>query len=53
MSLKDQIKNAKTSRIVDNLLADGRGYKFASDRTRRAWANAAEKRKAQLSEKND
>ena len=46
--LKQQIINATSGREIDELLATGETYEFASKKTRQAWRNAAARRRAEL-----
>jgi len=49
MGLRDQIKNATSDTEVTQLLATGKSYHFASDRTKNAWKSSAETRLVELS----
>jgi hypothetical protein len=48
LGLRQQIFTAASAEVIDELLETGKGYKFASDGTRRAWSRAARRRKAAL-----
>ena len=54
-SLKNRIAKASTENEIDQLLAEGKGYQFASPNTRGKWKKVAklqtEELKAQLNKK--
>lgn len=41
LSLRDRIMSAKTSKQIDLLLAEGKGYEYASPKTRSRWTKTA------------
>jgi len=47
-SLRDRIGRAESEKVIDVLLAEGAGYKYAKPRTRRQWAETADARRAEL-----
>lgn len=47
-SLRQEIMEAKTQPEIDELLNKGRGYRFASSKSRNRWRSAAKKRWAEL-----
>jgi hypothetical protein len=49
MGLREQIKNATSDTEVTQLLATGKSYEFASDRTQSSWRSSATLRLAELS----
>jgi hypothetical protein len=49
-SLRDRILEANSEKQVDELLAEGAAYQFASPTTRRKWEKAARRRKRELNE---
>lgn len=49
MGLREQIKNATSDTEVTQLLATGKSYEFASDRTKSSWRSSAESRFVELS----
>jgi hypothetical protein len=49
MGLREQIKNATSDTEVTQLLATGKSYEFASDRTQSSWRSTATFRLAELS----
>lgn len=48
LSLRDRIKAAPDAATIHMLLAEGRGYVYASDKTRKRWQAAADARLAAL-----
>ena len=48
MGLIDRIRNAGTSKEVDELMKEGKGYESASSKTIRGWNRAAENRLKEL-----
>jgi hypothetical protein len=49
MGLREQIKNAGSEAEVSQLLAGGKSYGFASDRTKNSWNSTAKNRIIELS----
>ena len=47
-SLKNRIAKASTENEIDQLLAEGKGYQFASDNTRCKWKKVAKLRIEEL-----
>jgi len=43
-SLLTRISRAKTAKAIQRLLKEGKTYKYASQKTRNKWKNAAETR---------
>jgi hypothetical protein len=43
-SLKDRILSARSEASIEKLLKEGAKYEFATQRTRRRWKEAAQKR---------
>ena len=50
-SLKNRIAKASTENEIDQLLAEGKGYQFASDNTRCKWKKVAKLRIEELKHK--
>lgn len=48
MGLRQRILTAETVTAVEALLLEGKGFKFAAEKTRRAWQHAAKRRVAEL-----
>tara|TARA_B100001175_G_C19170152_1_gene477046 strand:- start:180 stop:377 length:198 start_codon:yes stop_codon:yes gene_type:complete len=48
MGLLDKIQKAKTSKKVEELLGEGKGYESASPKTIRKWDRAAQSRLNEL-----
>lgn len=48
MGLREQIKSAGSENEIVQLLANGRTYEFASDRTKNSWKSTAKFRIAEL-----
>jgi hypothetical protein len=48
IGLKERIEQADSNEEIDKLLCEGVTFEFASTKTRRSWAIAANKRRAQL-----
>lgn len=46
--LRQRILTAETVGAIEALLMEGTAFKFASEKTRRSWKNAASRRKAEL-----
>ena len=49
MGIREQIKNATSDTEVAQLLATGKSYEFASDRTQSSWTSTAMFRLGELS----
>lgn len=48
LSLKDQIKSAKTDAAINALLDQGKSFIWATEKTRRSWTKVARIRKSEL-----
>jgi len=53
MGLREQIKEAPSEEAIDRMLNVGKYFAHASDSTRRRWKRTAERRRKQLTIKNN